>query len=314
MLASEDFRRVAEAAVDDVLRYRPDVATWKGDHRFDDQLPDLSDAGVAAFARVLRQHRAALDEVPLAELTLQDRIDAEILGNNLDRMVFAAEVTRDHEWDLLEHNAADPIFLLMSRDTTPLEQRVAGITARLAALPDFLATARRTVTRAPQVHVETALSQLPGVRNVITTELDRTLAGDSALTSVVTKPRGVALEALEVHQRWLRDLVDSAEGDPRLGADVFARKLSHTLDAAVSAGEVAERARIVLDETSEELYGASRELLDQAVAQLDGLPVAPVHVGADEHVPRGPVLRSQPDLVVVQLLVSGEPFGHVIGL
>jgi uncharacterized protein (DUF885 family) len=270
MAAHDDFVTLAETAVDDVLRLRPDVATWAGDHRFDDRLPDLSGDGVAELARVVRRHLGALDGIATGELDVPEQIDAAILRNSLEQIEFSAEVSRDHEWDLLSHNAADPLYLLMSRDTTPLEQRVHGIAGRLAALPDFLATTRATVTRAPRIHAETALAQWPGLHALITAELDRTLAGDSSLTAMVAAPRAAALAVLDEHEQWLRTQASSADADPRLGSELFARKLPLILDSPLSAAEILDRARRHLEDQTELLMVTAQEFLASIGERTDG--------------------------------------------
>ena len=259
--ASTEFVTVAEAAVDDVLRLRPDLATQRGDHRYDDRLPDLSDSGVHGVATVLRGHLDALAAVDATGLDAQERVDLQMLRNGLERIVFSAEVLCEHEWNVLSHNAGDPLYLLMSRDTTPLEQRVNAIAGRLAALPDFLATTRRTITRSPRVHAETALAQHSGLRSLITTELDGTLDGDASLTALVSAPRAAALAALDEHEAWLHQLVGTADADPRIGAEAFARKLPMTLDSVLSAEEILRRARVNLDEQTDRLHETAAAFL-----------------------------------------------------
>jgi len=255
------FVTVAEAAVEDILRLRPDLATWKGDHRFDHLLPDLSESGVAAFATVLHGHLDALDQVDESTLSTADRVDAEILRTGLQRMAFEAEVSREHEWDLLAHEAGDPIYLLMVRETAPLDERVHAIAARLTALPEFLATTRRTVTRSPRVHAETVLAQLPGLRGLVTTELDRVLDDNAALGQVVATPRALALAALDEHETWLQELVRRADGEPRLGAELFAAKLPLVLDSSLRADDVLARAHANLDLQTELLLETAAQFL-----------------------------------------------------
>ena len=45
MSATKEFRSLAESCVDAMLAADPVSATWLGDHRFDDRLPDWSDTG-----------------------------------------------------------------------------------------------------------------------------------------------------------------------------------------------------------------------------------------------------------------------------
>jgi uncharacterized protein (DUF885 family) len=265
---SAEFVAVAERAVDDLLRLRPDFATEAGDHRYDTELPDLSDSGVAGMAQKLRGHLEALDAIDTSALSIEERVDAETLRNALEGIIFDAEVVRAHQWDPLTHEGGDPLYVLMVRDTVPLEQRVHGIAGRLTALPDFLATARRTVVRAPHVHAETALSQLPGLRELISSDLDETLGGSSSLSALVAGPREAALTAVDEHEQWLRALVETADADPRLGPDVFERKLALSLDSPLSAEQVFQRASDSLAETTEELYAIAVEFLRASGAPL----------------------------------------------
>ena len=48
--ATEDFRRISQDVIDYLLAQDPVGATWLGDHRFDHELPDLSEANIAKFA------------------------------------------------------------------------------------------------------------------------------------------------------------------------------------------------------------------------------------------------------------------------
>jgi uncharacterized protein (DUF885 family) len=282
MASDPRFVSVAEAAVDDVLRLRPDVATWEGDHRFDDQLPDLSAAGVAELAKVARRHRDALDALDREQLDAQERVDAAILRNALERIGFEAETLREHEWNVLAHDVGDPLYLLMSRDTVPLDQRIHGIAGRLRALPDFLATTRRTVVGSPRVHAQTALAQWPGVRRVVTDELDRVLDGDVTLTALVAAPRAAALVAMDAHENWLRDLAATADGDPRLGPELFASKLPLTLDSPLSASEIGERAHRNLEEQTALLFETAQEFLAQVGRAIDGDRDAVIRMALNE--------------------------------
>ena len=59
--------------------------------------------------------------------------------------------------------------------------------------------------------------------------------------------RSAALDAIDEHQRWLRQRLADAQRDgggrdPRIGAERFARKLRLTLDAESEAGEIVSRA------------------------------------------------------------------------
>ena len=58
--AADELRRLADEYVDDLARRHPDTATELGDHRFDELLPDRSEAALTDERRVLDEFAAKL--------------------------------------------------------------------------------------------------------------------------------------------------------------------------------------------------------------------------------------------------------------
>ena len=112
------------------------------------------------------------------------------------------------------------------------------------------------------MHLETALSQFAGTERLIGTELDRALTGapDELVPGDLAAGRAAALDAIMDHRRWLEQrLADGSHGDgsqgggfrdPRIGPELFARKLQLTLESGGSPGELLARAEADLDEAT----------------------------------------------------------------
>ena len=272
------FHALAEDAVEDLLRLDPEWATDLGDHRFDDQLTDLSEAGLAGAAATLADHRDELDSLDADELVPADAVDAQILRAGLDRRLFGLQQLHEHTWNPLPWLPGEAIYLLLSRDTGPVEDRLRALGGRLEAVPDRLATARATVQDMPRVHVETALTQISGLISMLREQVPP-LAGTAPRTFLSVEPmRTAAEDALVEHRDWLLEQLDGAHGDPRLGSSLFAAKLHLFLDADLSAEHVAATAREHLDRVTDELTelavgwvgpgdDAIRRALDRAAAE-----------------------------------------------
>ncbi len=78
--------------------------------------------------------------------------------------------------------------------------------------------------------------------------------------------RPAALEALEEHRRWLSERLDGAERDPRIGPELFGRKLGYALDTASDADAILARAE-------EDLVRAEAEIAE-AASRVSGEPPA----------------------------------------
>jgi uncharacterized protein (DUF885 family) len=256
---SASFVATAEAIVDDVLRLRPELATALGEHAHDSRLDDLTRDGLAHERTALSAHRDALDSLDLDVLGPDEAVDADILRSALDCRLLDLEVVREHTWNPLVWLPGEALHPLLTRDTTPVAERLRALAERLWLVPDRLAAARATLEQMPLVHVETAVQQSTGVLALIHAEVSRLVATQPSLGAVVTPARAAAATAVEGHRDWLLEQLPHADRDPRLGADVFAAKLHLTLDAELGATAVVAAAERHLEHVTEQLEQVARD-------------------------------------------------------
>jgi uncharacterized protein (DUF885 family) len=289
--AGGELRQLADDYVDDLARRHPDTATELGDHRFDGLLPDRSQQALADERRRLDAFADQVTALDLTALSKELRVDAALLAGDVSRRLFEIEELREHTWNPLLANPGQAIYMLLARDYAPLSQRLAAVAGRLAGVPDALAAARAALELMPQVHLETAIAQFDGAIDLVTGEIDGALgrAGDARVIAEVERARPAAVEALTAHRDWLTTRLAEAAGhgvgdhgvgdhgagdhgfaDPRIGADLFTRKLSLTLSAAADSDAILARAEADLERLTEEitrvaagLGGTPREVLDR---------------------------------------------------
>jgi hypothetical protein len=271
---SQDFTTLAERIVDAVLEAEPRTASYAGDHRFDDLLPDLSPDGVVAEVAMLRDAARALSEVDMGELDAQEQVDHAGLLNLVEGQIFELTEVRRHEWDPLQHNPGDLIYALLARPFAPAAERLAHLAKRLAAVPDVLAIARGTLRDCPRVHLETAIGQFGGTAALIRDEVPALLASTPALDGAVRPAVETATTALDEFVGWLRERLDGDgdSRDPRLGRRLWDAQLWYALDTELSAADVLDRAFANLERVSEQLRDAAAELVGgPATEALDRL-------------------------------------------
>ena len=121
--------------LDESFVLRPMDATRLGDHRFDDQLDDVSPQ---ARARWVEHTRETLESLPKAvqypELSRAGQVDFEILQHELATSLWLAQNTHPFEEDPRVYNdyINDSVYLLLTQSTLPNETNVAHAIARLA--------------------------------------------------------------------------------------------------------------------------------------------------------------------------------------
>ncbi len=285
-----EFRATAAAVVDELLEARPEWATTLGDHRFDMQVNDLSASGLSATASLLRHRRQELASFDPASLDTEDRVDLAMLTGELDRLVFEVDALAPVSWDPLEYNVGEALYPLVTRDVLPLPDRLRAIAARLDLIPERLELARRQLDAPPLVHVETALNQHPGIVAMVGAEVGNLLDGDPGLRPIVERAQSRALAALGAYAGVLEQLLDGPHRSPRIGPELFARRLALALHSPLSPTELLQRAESRVEELYQELAVVSEAYLRGSsdwVASSDGAGLAERAGLSEQAVPDG---------------------------
>ncbi|HEU0236839.1 MAG TPA: DUF885 domain-containing protein [Candidatus Limnocylindrales bacterium] len=246
----QSFAAIVETFLAEYFALLPVHATAAGNHEHDARWPDLSEAGRAerlAFFDRWEATLRALDDGALTDggaLTDDERIDRDLLLGEIDAARFEETELRTEAWDPLEwiYLMGGGIFPLVAREFAPLADRLASVAGRLEGVPAVVAAARDTLIGhgdrpVSRLHAETALKQLPGIVDLA--DQARAAADDEAARSdpavAELRPRlaaaaETAKAALAEFEKHLRDIVlPTAEGEGRLGPELFAAKLRRTL-------------------------------------------------------------------------------------
>jgi uncharacterized protein (DUF885 family) len=272
MSTDAEFARLAREYLDDRSERHPDAATGLGDHRFDARLPDPSAQALADERRALGGWAARLAALDRGALSAEHQVDAAMMADSIARRVFELDELREHTWNPLLANPGQAIYQLLARDFAPLPDRLGSVAGRLAEVPGVLAEARRQLGRMPRVHLETAIGQFGGTIALISNEIDAALEAVGSgpqCAAGLAQVRPAALEALTEHRTWLSAQLAEADGhggfaDPRIGPELFARKLSLTLSASADADAILARAEADLDRVSEQITELAAQIAGAA--------------------------------------------------
>ncbi|WP_370013276.1 DUF885 domain-containing protein [Nocardiopsis sp. LDBS0036] len=258
------FREVAERVLDSLLHDAPEWALDLGDTRGASRLSDHSAEADVRRVSVLTDALGSLDEIDPDLIPAGDRVDLEVLRTRVSADLWHTAELRPHTWDPLLYSPGEALHALVEREVLPLPERLSALAARCAALPDHLATARSRLSEGPgmpRVHVETALAQAAGARAMLTSDVPAPAEG---APSALEPAREAALAAVEEHAAWLRDRLETATADPRLGERDFAAQLWYTLDSELSPEALLVRAESDLLATEEAIAETAAEYLGGA--------------------------------------------------
>jgi uncharacterized protein (DUF885 family) len=305
---------------DEYFRLDPATASAIGDHRFDDRWPDMTDAGRAERLAFCARWTTELRAIDPTGLIPDDAADRDVLLAELDAARFRETELLEERWDPLSwvYLLGGGLFPLLVREFAPLAVRLASVAGRLEGMPSLLDAAReqlvgiagRPVSR---LHAETALRQLAGIGDLAD---EAVAAGDAARDDPAMarlQPRlrtaaGRAKDALDAFANHLRDVViPAAGGEGRLGADLFARKLRHTLKIDLDATQVLERAEREYRAVRAEMVRIAGDIWPAWVADRP-LPTATTAGG--ETAAESETVRAVLDAIAVEHPRSGDLLDH----
>jgi uncharacterized protein (DUF885 family) len=262
-VADEALAAFGTRFLDDYFAKQPIVATQAGDHRFDGAWPDTSKEGDAAFRAFVVQKLADLEAFKDDELSLQARIDKDILRTQLKLYMFSIDELKEGESSPLYYTSmlGEGLDPLLSREFATVDVRMKSLLGRLKGIPKIVTVAKGRLNNPALVHTETAITQNKGL--VALCEKDMLASFDKvpALKAELTEAAKKAADALKDFQTYLeKDLKDKSKGDFRLGRERFEKKLRFYLDDEVDIDQVEKDARALLEQTREEMVATAKEL------------------------------------------------------
>src|SRR5438132_1793272 len=274
------FQKTAHDYIEQYLQANPEDATELGDHRFDGQLTDYSPETRAKDLATQKEFREKLNALDGSRLTGANNVDFRILKENIDYKIFQAEELKEPDWNPLVYmqSLANSLYLLVARDFAPPEKRIPNLRQRMEGIPGTIAQAKANLQHPPRIHTETAIEQTEGaiglVREGLAPLLDRSPQMKKELAPLQEKTAA----ALEDYKKWLQnDLLPRSDGNFRLGAEKFRKKLRFALASDLSMEEIMKRAKADLQQTQTAIYETALPLYKKYFPNADPATLADKH-------------------------------------
>jgi uncharacterized protein (DUF885 family) len=159
--------------LDHFAHFHPSIAAGNGLHGHDGELEDFSSASISAEIKWLHAARRRFAALDPATLTLDERVDREILSGIIDGWLLDLDTVRTWQRNPMIYVAAisDGMHDLMTMESAPPAERMRSATTKLRAAPGLLAAARTNLHNPPREFVERAVEMLDGVSDLLTHDL-----------------------------------------------------------------------------------------------------------------------------------------------
>jgi uncharacterized protein (DUF885 family) len=276
----DSFQKIAHDYIEQYLRTNPEDATELGDHRFDAELTDYSPEARAKELAAQKEFREKLGAIDGSQVTGANNIDFRILKENIDYQIFRAEELKEPEWNPLVYmqSLANSLYLLVARDFAPPEQRIPNLRQRMEVIPRVIGQAKANLQHPPRVHTETAIEQTQGAINLVREGLAPLLDHAPQMKKDLAPLQEKTAAALEDYKKWLQtNLLPRSDGNFRLGAEKFRKKLRFALASDLSMEEIMKRAQADLKQTQTAIYETALPLYKKYFSGADSATLEDKH-------------------------------------
>ena len=203
--------------------FNPTAATSAGIHKYDGQLEDYSKAGVDARVAKLKQFEAEFAKLPADP-------DRDLVLSTIRAGLLEYQTVRNWERnpDVYSSGITGSAFNIMSRTFAPPEARLRSLIERERKMPQVLAAARVNLKNPPKIYTEIAIQQMPGMVSFFQKDVPLAFKSvtDQKLLAEFRTANDAVIKALGDYQNYLKtDVLPRSNGDFRLGAETYAKKL-----------------------------------------------------------------------------------------
>lgn len=260
------FSILTDAFLEDFFRSSPVHATSIGAHQYDHLLDDYSPDAVQEKLEMFRSYLEKFRQLNPQRLNQINRIDREIVINEIESSIFWLEKQRPYIKSPLMYNflIGGAVNSLITRDFAPWEERLGNLHSRLKQIPRLVEQAKQNLDNPPAVATNVAIRQSQGTVNLIKNDLPKVLDNAPELKDSIVVASEVAVKALEDYQTFLKkELLPRSKGDFRLGEELYREKLRLTLHSDLTPEEILERAERETKRVRREMYRIALPLQKQ---------------------------------------------------
>jgi uncharacterized protein (DUF885 family) len=250
-----------QAMFDELLRDAPGLATFLGDHRYDDLLSDLSKAAVEDQRKRLGQWQERFQAYDVKGWSPDAKIDLTLSIQILKQFIRGFDKVRALQRDpgVGPNECLGGVYALVVREFAPLPERMKSILGRLRATPRVLQESRQWVIppEVPKVWAEVALESTQQGVGLVAAFVPMLAEAVPDLKADVQAAAQVAAAALQEHATWIeQQVLPNAQGDFATGKELFDEML---------------REDHMVDYEADELLATGWQLYESTLAQMKEL-------------------------------------------
>jgi uncharacterized protein (DUF885 family) len=288
----QTFNFLADQFFSDVyFHFAPTAGTSAGLHQYDPQLEDYSAANIQKQIAALHTYEKKVEAIDPSALDASVAGDREIILNNIRSQLLTLEIIRPWEKnpDIYSSGITNSAFVIMERPYASTNARLKSLVTREKLMPEVLNEARKNLKNPPKIYTEIALEQIDDNISFFQNDVPSAfLSGPAAATdaeakSAFAKTNAALIDALKSYGAWMKsDLLPRSNGDYKLGAETFAKKLRYDEMVDIPLDRLLQIAYDDLHKNQDEFARIAKEIDPTKTSQQILAELAAIHPAPDK--------------------------------
>jgi uncharacterized protein (DUF885 family) len=230
-VASQQWRKTANAFIEDYMTNQPGFAAEAGRHEFDGKLPDLSAHGIKREIARLHDQHDQISAVDAATLTPRERFDRAYLLAVVDRDLFWLEKSNFPFINPAWYSGQIDPDMYLSRNYAPLDVRMKAYIKYARNIPHMAVVIKENLkSPLPKTYVELGIDQFGGLADFYSKDVAAVFASvaDPDLQKQLADVDKDAAQAMSGLKDYLVGERKNANDKFALGPELFALMLKQT--------------------------------------------------------------------------------------
>lgn len=267
--ASERLAKLSEQFLHESLQLSPLAASAAGYHtytdpqsgrvvRLDAQLDEMGTEDVAEQLKFYRHWRDRLhSQVPYRSLTAQDHADWIMMDDGISSALLDLEKIQSYKHNPTVYVEAigNGLFLNISQEYAPKEQRMADAVSRIAQIARFIGQARQELVDSDPAFIKVAVQENEGNLSMID-DIGKELPPTGAVRQRYDRFAPAAKKALSDFSLWMQNELGNRPTNGRtwrLGKEWYDEKFRLTMETNVKPEQLLADAETEMQSTREEM-------------------------------------------------------------
>ena len=258
------FYNDSQVFMDELLKDAPIMATFFGDHRYDDKLGDYSQGALDRQRAMLGEWLGKFDSFAAKDWSADAEIDRTLLVQIIKSFIRGFDKIQSVHRDPGEavSECVQGIYFLILRDFAPLPERMKSILGRLQQVARVLSQGRALIDlpRVPPIWAEIALESTQQSVGLFAGFIPMLAEATPELKEQVVAAAQAAAAALQEHAAWIQEtVIPQAAGHFAIGKELFDELLRENHMVEYDADELLATGWRLFEETRQQM----EELADQ---------------------------------------------------